>query len=133
MRRFAEPKGAPCTEYIWMDILHDASPPHPLGRIRAADLRAFPDTARRRAGQELDLRQQGLEPNDFKPMPSVGAGVYELRIRAAGAFRVFYVAKFAEGLYVLHAFQKKTQRTERLDLELAAKRYREILRQRSDR
>jgi len=98
-----------------------------------ADLRAFPDTARRRAGQELDLRQQGLEPNDFKPMPSVGAGVYELRIRAAGAFRVFYVAKFAEGLYVLHAFQKKTQRTERLDLELAAKRYREILRQRSDR
>ena len=62
-----------------------------------ADLRAFPDTARRRAGQELDLLQQGLEPTDFKPMPSVGAGVYELRIRAAGAFRVFYVAKFAEG------------------------------------
>ena len=50
-----------------------------------------------------------------------------------GAYRVFYVAKFAEGLYVLHAFQKKTQRTERLDLELGAKRYREILRQRSDR
>ena len=98
-----------------------------------ADLRAFPDTARRRAGQELDLLQQGLEPNDFKPMPSVGAGVYEMHVRAAGAFRVFYVAKFAEGLYVLHAFQKKTQRTERLDLELGAKRYREILRQRSDR
>jgi len=98
-----------------------------------ADLRAFPDTARRRAGQELDLLQQGLEPNDFKPMPSVGVGVYELRIRAEGAFRVFYVAKFAEGLYVLHAFQKKTQRTERLDLALGAKRYREILRQRSDR
>ena len=70
------------------------------------DLRAFPESARRRAGHELDLLQQGLEPHDFKPMPSIGAGVYELRIRAGGAFRVFYVAKFAEGLYVVHAFQK---------------------------
>ena len=97
------------------------------------DLRTFPDSARRRAGQELDLLQQGLEPHDFKPMPSIGAGVYELRIRSGGAFRVFYVAKFAEGLYVLHAFQKKTPQTGRLDVELGAKRYREILRQRSDR
>ena len=97
------------------------------------DLRTFPDSARRRAGQALDLLQQGLEPHDFKPMPSIGAGVYELRIRSGGAFRVFYVAKFAEGLYVLHAFQKKTQQTGRLDVELGAKRYREILRQRSDR
>jgi len=97
------------------------------------DLRAFPDAARRRAGHELDLLQQGIEPNDFKPLPSVGAGVYELRIRAGGAFRVFYVAKFADGLYVLHAFQKQSQHTERLDLELGAKWYREILRQRQDR
>ena len=97
------------------------------------DLRTFPDSARRRAGQELDLLQQGLEPHDFKPMPSIGAGVYALRIRSAGAFRVFYVAKFAEGLYDLHAFQKKTQQTGRLDVELGAKRYREILRQRLDR
>lgn len=72
-----------------------------------ADLRAFPAAARRRVGQELDLLQQGMEPTDFKPMPSVGPGVCELRIRAAGAFRVFYVAKFADGLYVLHAFRKK--------------------------
>jgi len=97
------------------------------------DLRAFPAAARRQAGHEIDLLQQGLEPNDFRPMPSIGAGVYELRIRAAGAFRVFYVAKFAEGLYVLHAFQKKTQQTGRLDVEIGAKRYREVLRQRSDR
>ena len=90
------------------------------------DLRAFPDSARRRAGQELDLLQQGLEPHDFKPMPSIGAGVYELRIRAGGAFRVFYVAKFAEGLYVLHAFQKKTQQTAKRDLDLAAARLRQI-------
>lgn len=97
------------------------------------DLRAFPDAARRRAGQQLDLLQQGLEPHDFKPMPSIGVGVYELRIRAGGAFRVFYVAKFAEGLYVLHAFQKKTRQTGPLDVALGAKRYREILRQRLDR
>lgn len=65
-------------------------------------------------------------------MPTVGAGVYELRVRAAGAFRVFYVVKFAEGLYVLHVFQKKTQQTAQLDVEIGAKRYREILRQRHD-
>src|SRR5436309_7651157 len=97
------------------------------------DLRAFPERARRHAGHELDLIQQGLEPADFKPMPTVGAGVYELRIRAEGAFRVIYVAKFAEGVHVLHAFQKKTQRTSTFDIEIAARRYREVLRQRSGR
>jgi phage-related protein len=97
------------------------------------DLRSFPESARRRAGQELNLLQHGIEPTDFKPMPALGAGVYELRIRSAGAFRVFYVAKFVEGLYVLHAFQKKTQKTGRLDVAIGAKRYREILRNRQNR
>lgn len=97
------------------------------------DLRRFPESARRRAGLQLHLLQQGLEPHDFKPMTGIGAGVYELRIRAGGAFRVFFVAKFAEGVYVLHAFQKKTRQTEHLDMELGAKRYREVLRQRKDR
>ena len=91
------------------------------------DVRAFPESARRRAGHELDLLQQGLEPTDWKPMPTVGDGVYELRIRAEGAFRVFYVTKRAEGVVVLHAFQKKTQQTAQLDLDLAAKRYRQYL------
>ncbi len=91
------------------------------------DVRAFPASARRRAGHELDLLQQGLEPTDWKPMPTVGNGVYELRIRAEGAFRVFYVTKRAEGIVVLHAFQKKTQQTAQLDLDLAAKRYRQYL------
>lgn len=63
-------------------------------------------------------------------MASVGPGVYELRIRTAVEHRVFYVAKFAEGVYVLHAFQKKTQQTAHRDLELARERYREVLRQR---
>ena len=91
------------------------------------DVRAFPPSARRRAGHALDLLQQGLEPIDWKPMSTVGDGVYELRIRAEGAFRVFYVTKRAEGIVVLHAFQKKTQQTAQLDLDLASRRYRQYL------
>lgn len=94
------------------------------------DLRAFPARARSRAGHELDLLQQGLEPTDCKPMPTVGIGVYELRIRTEGAFRVFYVAKFAEGIYVLHAFEKKTQQTARLDIGIGTKRYRQLMKER---
>ena len=94
------------------------------------DLRAFPEDARRIAGHELHLVQQGLEPDDWKAIASVGPGVYELRIRTAVEHRVFYVAKFAEGVYALHAFQKKTQQTTHRDIELAQERYREVLRQR---
>ena len=71
--------------------------------------------------------QVGREPADFKPMPSVGPGAYELRVRdEAGAFRVIYVAKFEHAVYVLHAFQKKTRRTSQADIELAARRYQMI-------
>jgi len=99
-----------------------------LGSSRR-DLRAFPASARRRAGHELDLLQQGLDATDFKPMPTVGSGVYELRVRSEGAFRVFYVAKFADALYVLHAFEKKTRKTAGLDIEIGIKRYRQLLSQ----
>ena len=88
------------------------------------DLAAFPESARRRAGHELFMVQVGREPADFKPMPRVGAGAYEIRVRDdAGAFRVIYVAKFVRAVYVLHAFQKKTERTPQADIELAASRY----------
>jgi len=91
------------------------------------DLAAFPEAARRRAGYELFMVQSGREPADFKPMPSVGAGSYELRVRDdQGAFRVIYVAKVEDAVYVLHAFQKKTRRTQLADIDLAAKRYRMI-------
>ena len=94
------------------------------------DLRAFPDRARRQAGHQIDRVQHGLEPDDFKPMRTVGQGVQEIRIRdASGAFRVIYVAKFADAIYVLHCFQKKTQRTSKADLDLAAKRYRDLLKE----
>jgi len=103
-----------------------------LGSARK-DLRAFPPAARRRAGHELDLVEQGLGPTDWKPMSTVGDGVCEVRVRAEGAFRVFYVAKFAEGIYVLHAFQKKSRQTARLDIEIGARRYRQLVSQRRAR
>lgn len=94
------------------------------------DLRAFPLLARREAGHQLDRVQNGQEPDDWKPMNTVGQGVREIRIRdAAGAFRVVYVAKFAEAVYVLHCFQKKTEKTSKTDLDLAAKRHRDLLKE----
>ena len=94
------------------------------------DLRAFPLTARREAGHQLDQAQDGREPDDWKPMNTVGQGVREIRIRdEAGAFRVLYVAKFADAIYVLHCFHKKTGKTSKADVELAAKRYRELLKE----
>lgn len=92
------------------------------------DLSRFPLEAKRAAGFELWQVQNGLDPSDWKPTSNVGIGVREIRVRAGGAWRVLYVAKFAEAVYVLHAFSKKTQRTSRSDLELAAKRYGEIAR-----
>jgi phage-related protein len=90
-------------------------------------LREFPLLARRDAGHQLDQVQRGREPDDWKPMNTVGQGVREIRIRdTSGAFRIIYLAKLADAVYVLHCFQKKTQRTSKADLDLAAKRYREL-------
>ena len=92
------------------------------------DLRAFPETARREVGHQLDLVQRGLEPDDWKPMPSIGPAVREVRVRdQAGAFRVVYTATRPEAIYVLHAFQKKTRATAKRDLDLAKARLRELI------
>lgn len=92
-------------------------------------LRAFPESARRQAGYQLDKVQQGLRPDDWKPMTSIGGSVAEIRMRdAAGAFRVVYVARFEEAVYVLHAFQKKSQRTAKADIDLAKARLKELSR-----
>ena len=88
------------------------------------DLKNFPAEARREAGFELDAVQRGLMPSDFKPMLAVGAGAYEIRVRVLGEWRIIYVAKFERAVYVLHAFQKKTQKTRKEDIELAGRRYR---------
>lgn len=87
------------------------------------DLKNFPDEVRRAAGFELDAVQRGLMPSDFKPMLNVGVGAYEIRLHVLGEWRVIYVAKLADAVVVLHAFQKKTQKTRREDIELAARRY----------
>jgi phage-related protein len=90
------------------------------------DVRRFPAAARRAAGFELSFVQQGLVPTDWQPMKEVGPGAMEIRIHVLGEWRVIYVAKFAVAVYVLHAFEKKSRRTRREDIELARKRYREI-------
>jgi phage-related protein len=90
-----------------------------------ARLREFPEDARRDAGHQLLEVQNGREPNDWKPMAAIGAGVREIRVReASGAFRVIYVANLGDVVLVLHAFPKKTQRTPQHDIELAASRLR---------
>ena len=86
------------------------------------DLQAFPEAARREAGYQLRRLQSGLLPDDWKPMASVGPGVGEIRLHSGVEHRVFYVAKFAEAIYVLHAFEKRTRQTAQVDLELARKR-----------
>ncbi|MGA9063087.1 MAG: type II toxin-antitoxin system RelE/ParE family toxin [Terracidiphilus sp.] len=94
------------------------------------DLRKFPAAARRNAGFQIFQVQEGHDPDDWKPMSSIGPGVREIRIREEdGAFRVIYVAKFADAVYVLHCFQKKTQKTSFDDIALASRRYRDLIRE----
>lgn len=90
------------------------------------DLRDFPAEVKRECGFQLNRVQAGLMPTDWKPMLSVGKGVYEIRIHLMGEWRVIYVARFDDAVHVLHTFQKKTQRTRKEDIELARSRYRGI-------
>ena len=106
-----------------MDSVKDI---HWIGSSKA-DLLEFPVSARAEAGYQLHLIQTGEEPSDWKPMQTVGPGVREIRIRdAAGAFRVLYVANIGDAVYVLHCFQKKTQKTSQRDLQLAQARFKQI-------
>jgi phage-related protein len=98
-----------------------------VGRSRE-DLRDFPEDARREAGHQLHQVQLGLEPGDYRPMPSVGSGVMEIRIHTATEHRVFYVAKFSNAVFVLHVFEKKTQKTPKKDIELGQERLKEVKR-----
>jgi phage-related protein len=90
-------------------------------------LRAFPEDVRHDAGYQLDKLQRGLQPDDFKPMPTIGKGVEEIRLwDDSGTFRVIYTARLKEMVVVLHAFQKKTQATSRRDMELAKHRWAQL-------
>jgi phage-related protein len=107
-------------------------PVHFVGSSRE-DLRELPDSAQETAGFQLFKVQRGKEPDDWKPMPTVGPGVQEIRVRdESGIFRVFYVAKFEEAVYVLHVFQKRSQKTARPDLELGKSRYADLLKWRRE-
>ncbi len=90
------------------------------------DLRNFPDEARRAAGFELRAIQNGLEPSDWKPMQIIGQGAKEIRIHVLGEWRVIYVAKFQDAVYVLHSFKKTSRKTSKQDIELAHQRYKQI-------
>ena len=92
-------------------------------------LREFPSDARQDAGRQIDRVQRGMQPDDFKPVPSIGKGVEELRVwDESGTFRVIYTARLADAVYVRHAFQKKTQTTSRSDIELAKSRFGQLQR-----
>lgn len=92
------------------------------------DLLAFPAEIRRQAGFQLSMIQAGLNPKDWKPFDEVGAGTREIRLRDAnGSFRVMYVTKFEEAVYVLHCFQKKTPATSMRDKQITKTRYRAVV------
>jgi len=105
----------------------------PLAWLGASldDVRAFPADARREVGHQLGRVQQGLPPTDWKPMSSVGAGVMEIRVHTRLEHRVFYVAKFDDAVYVLHAFEKRTRATPPSAIALARKRLADLLRRRA--
>jgi phage-related protein len=96
-----------------------------------SDLRAFPKDARRAAGYLIGRVQQGLLPVDWKPMATVGQGVIEIRVHTRLEHRVFYVAKFEEAVYVLHAFEKRARKTPQPEIELAQKRLADLIRRRA--
>jgi phage-related protein len=99
------------------------------GKLPKGSLRIFQACAAR---GEIPTRPlaNGLEPEDFKSMSDVETGMQEIRIKdEAGIFRVLYVARFEDAVYVLHCFQKKTQRTANSDLDLASKRYAELVKE----
>ena len=92
------------------------------------DLLEFPRDALKEAGFQLGKVQAGLDPTDWRPFEDVGVGTREIRIRdASGIYRVIFVAKFEEAVYVLHCFQKKTQATSKPDKAIAAARYRAVV------
>lgn len=90
-------------------------------------IRGFPKDARLDAGFQIDKVQRGESPDDWRSLKTVGKGVKEIRIRGPkGQYRVVYLACLDDEVFVLHAFQKKTQKTRKLDIDLARKSLREM-------
>jgi phage-related protein len=107
-------------------------PVHFVGSSRE-DMRELSEDARETAGHQLFKVQQGKEPDDWKPMSTVGPGVNEIRVRdESGGYRVLYLAKFEEAIYVLHVFEKRSQKTPKGDIQLAKSRYVDLLKWRKE-
>ena len=107
-------------------------PVHFVGSSRD-DLRGLSDEAKESAGYQLFKVQQGKEPDDWKPLSTIGVGVNEIRVRDhRGSYRVLYVAKFDEAVYVLHVFEKRSQKTSKDDIYLANQRYTDLIRWRKE-
>ncbi len=90
-------------------------------------IRSFPVLVGHEIGHQLDKVQRGLTPSDWKPMPTVGKGAKEIRIRERGQYRVIYLATHGEAIYVLHAFRKKTQKTRQSDIKLARAAFSQLM------
>ena len=115
-------------KHIRTDILRSMKPVRFLGDSLKC-LRDFPEDARHDAGYQLDKVQRGGQPDDFKPMPSIGNGVEEIRVwDDSGTYRVIYTARLADEVFVLHAFQKKTQATAKRDIDIAKERFVQLMR-----
>jgi phage-related protein len=114
----------------------DEKPVEWIGRARYEFL-SFPPSAVNEAGYSLGFVQEGDEPENWKPMESIGPGACEIRVRTRQGgtvqYRVIYVAKFPEAIYVLHAFEKKTRATSQHNIDVARARYAQMLRERQDR
>jgi phage-related protein len=116
--------------YIRLDIVDGVKPVVFVGDSLRR-LREFPDAARQDAGYQIDKLQRGQRPDDFKPMPAIGRGVEEIRIwEESGTYRVIYTARLRDAIYVLHAFQKKTQTTSTRDVEIARQRLAQTMKDR---
>ena len=85
-------------------------------------IRRFPSIARQRCGYEIDRIQRNLKPLNWKPFRTVGQGVCEVRVRVGNQYRILYIVSFEDQLHVLHAFEKKTQRTRSSDIKIAKHR-----------
>lgn len=96
------------------------------------EIRSYPDKVKKEIGYNIEKLQYGGEPVDFKPMVSIGSGVNEIRIHASNEYRVIYVAKFKEHIYILHSFIKKTQKTGQRDIDKAKDRYKDVLNMRGN-
>ena len=121
---------SPLCRILYNDSVDRPARPIEFRGTSLEDLSRFPAAARRKAGFQIFKVQEGDDPDDWKPMASIGPGVREIRVRERGrAFRVIYVAAFRSSVYVLHCFQKKTEKTSSGDIETARRRYKELARE----